>query len=91
MDTIGAFVGPLVALGILAATAQAYDAVFVASFCAGAFGVLILVLFVRDHRDEEPSKKSAVSPAVLGGLIRMVSVRRLVAAACWPSAPTCRI
>lgn len=48
MDTIGAFAGPLVAIGILAATAQAYDAVFVASFCIAAFGVLILALFVRE-------------------------------------------
>uniref|UniRef100_UPI003614BCEE MFS transporter n=1 Tax=Nocardia tengchongensis TaxID=2055889 RepID=UPI003614BCEE len=81
MDTIGAFVGPLVAIGILAATAQAYDAVFVASFCIAAFGVLILVLFVRDHRDEQPVK-GAVSPRALGGLIRLTPVRRLVAAAC---------
>lgn len=81
MDTIGAFAGPLVAIGILAATAQAYDAVFVASFCIAAFGVLILVLFVRDHRDEQPAK-GAVSPRALGGLIRLTPVRRLVAAAC---------
>ncbi|WP_063038637.1 MFS transporter [Nocardia pseudovaccinii] len=81
MDTIGAFAGPLVALGILAATAQAYDAVFVASFCIAVFGVFVLVLFVRDHRDEQPSK-GTVSPSALGGLMRMAPVRRLVAAAC---------
>ncbi|MGV9668007.1 MFS transporter [Nocardia niigatensis] len=81
MDTIGAFIGPLVALGILAATAQAYDAVFVASFCIAAFGVLVLVLFVRDHRDEQPAE-GAVSSSALGGLIAMAPVRRLVAAAC---------
>ncbi|MFX0576294.1 MFS transporter [Nocardia nepalensis] len=81
MDTIGAFAGPLVALGILAATAQAYDAVFVASFCIAVFGVFVLVLFVRDHRDEQPPK-GTVSPSALGGLIRMAPVRRLVLAAC---------
>jgi MFS family permease len=81
MDTIGAFAGPLVALGILAATAQAYDVVFVASFCIAAFGVLVLVLFVRDHRGEQPPK-GAVSPSALGGLLRMAPVRRLVLAAC---------
>ncbi|QNE23228.1 MFS transporter [Kribbella qitaiheensis] len=80
MDTIGAFIGPLVALGILAATAQAYDAVFVASFCIAAFGVLMLVLFVRDHRDEQPSK-GAVQPSALRGLLRIAPVRRLVLAA----------
>ncbi|WP_328290791.1 MFS transporter [Nocardia aurantiaca] len=81
MDTIGAFTGPLVALGILAATAQSYDAVFVASFCIAAFGVLILVLFVRDHHDEQPPT-GTISPSALGGLIAMAPVRRLVLAAC---------
>nr|WP_245633775.1 MFS transporter [Amycolatopsis jejuensis] len=81
MDTIGAFAGPLVALGILAVTAQAYDAVFVASFCVAAFAVLLLVLFVRDRRGEQPPK-GTVSPRALGGLIRMAPVRRLVLAAC---------
>jgi MFS family permease len=81
MDTIGAFAGPLVALGVLAATAQAYDAVFVTSFCIAAFGVLLLVLFVRDHQDEQP-RKSTVAPAALAGLLRRAPVRRLVLAAC---------
>ena len=81
MDTIGAFAGPLVALGILAGTAQAYDAVFVASFCIAAFGVLVLVLFVRDHRDEQPPK-GTVAPSALRGLLRLAPVRRMVLAAC---------
>ncbi|MGW2661994.1 MFS transporter [Nocardia tengchongensis] len=81
MDTLGAFAGPLVALAILAATAQAYDAVFVASFCIAAFGVLVLVLFVRDHRDQQPAK-GTVSISALGGLIRLAPVRRLTLAAC---------
>ncbi len=80
MDTIGAFTGPLVALGILAATAQAYDAVFMASFCIAAFGVLVLVLFVRDRRDEQPPK-GTVALSALGGLLRMAPVRRFVVAA----------
>ncbi|MEV6273565.1 MFS transporter [Kribbella sp. NPDC051936] len=81
MDTVGAFAGPLVALGILAATAQAYDAVFVASFCIAAFGVLVLVLFVRDRRGTQPPK-SVVKPTALGDLLRIAPVRRLVLAAC---------
>jgi MFS family permease len=81
MDTIGAFAGPLVAVGILAATAQAYDAVFVTSFCIAAFGVLLLVLFVRDHRDKQP-RKNTVAPSVLRELLRRAPVRRLVLAAC---------
>ncbi|TDW93428.1 sugar phosphate permease [Kribbella pratensis] len=81
MDTVGAFAGPLVALGILAATGQAYDAVFVASFCIAAFGVLVLVLFVRDRGGEQPSK-GTVALSSLGGLLRIAPVRRLVLAAC---------
>lgn len=50
MDGIGAFLGPLVALGVLfAAGGEAYDAVFVASFCIAALGVVVLVLFVREQ------------------------------------------
>lgn len=51
MDSMGAFVGPL---AVLAAAGQAYDAVFVTSFCIGAMGVVILVLFVRDRRESRP-------------------------------------
>ncbi|WP_203991999.1 MFS transporter [Sphaerisporangium rufum] len=49
MDTAGALAGPLVAFGVLAAAAGAFDAVFVVSFCVAAAGVLVLVLFVREH------------------------------------------
>jgi MFS family permease len=87
MDTVGAFAGPLVALAILAGTGQAYDAVFVASFCIAAFGVLVLVLFVRDHRDVA-QPRSAVSPSTLVGLVRTAPVRRLVLAACLAGAVT---
>jgi MFS family permease len=57
MDSIGAFLGPLVALAVLAATAQAYDAVFVVSFCVALLGVLVLVLFVRDRRAATPGAR----------------------------------
>jgi hypothetical protein len=51
MDSTGAFLGPLVAMAVLALTADSFDAVFVTSFCIAAFGVLVLVLFVRDRRE----------------------------------------
>ncbi|GAA2849789.1 MFS transporter [Streptosporangium fragile] len=56
MDGVGAFLGPLAALGVLAlaGSGQAFSAVFVASFCAAALGVLLLVLFVRDRREPVP-------------------------------------
>ncbi|GHA31205.1 MFS transporter [Streptomyces spiroverticillatus] len=46
MDTTGALLGPLVAFAVLWATADAYDAVFVVSFCTGLLGVLLLLLYV---------------------------------------------
>ncbi|MBB4944690.1 MFS family permease [Kitasatospora gansuensis] len=46
MDTTGALLGPLVAFTVLWATADAYDAVFVVSFCIGLLGVLVLLLYV---------------------------------------------
>ncbi|MEV7616530.1 MFS transporter [Streptomyces sp. NPDC089799] len=81
MDSIGAFAGPLVALGVLTAAAQSFDAVFVTSFCIAALGVLVLVLFVRDHREARPPA-GTVSPRAVGGLLKARPVRRLVAAAC---------
>lgn len=55
MDTAGALLGPLAAAGLLAAAGGAYDAVFVVSFCVGAFGLVLLALFVRDRRDATPA------------------------------------
>ncbi|MFJ5711640.1 MFS transporter [Streptomyces sp. NPDC093105] len=46
MDTTGALLGPLAAFALLWATADAYDAVFAVSFCVGAFGVVLWLLFV---------------------------------------------
>ncbi|WP_370411769.1 MFS transporter [Streptomyces fradiae] len=46
MDTTGALLGPLAAFAILWVTADAYDAVFVVSFCVGLLGVLLLVVLV---------------------------------------------
>ncbi|MFG1606709.1 MFS transporter [Actinoplanes sp. NPDC049265] len=66
MDSVGAFLGPLVALGVLfAAGDTAYDAVFVTSFCVAAFGVVVLVLFVREQpAPSQPAPASTpVSPA----------------------------
>ncbi|WP_426403372.1 MFS transporter [Streptomyces sp. R-07] len=46
MDTTGALLGPLAAFALLWATAETYEAVFAVSFCVGAFGVLLWLLFV---------------------------------------------
>ncbi|MGW6912936.1 MFS transporter [Kitasatospora sp. NPDC054939] len=83
MDATGAFAGPLLALAVLAVAGEAFDAVFVTSFCVAAFGVLVLLLFVRDHRAALPAGPAAraVSPRAALGLLRERPVRRLVLAA----------
>jgi MFS family permease len=51
MDSAGAFLGPLAALGVLLLAATAtpdYGAVFVASLCVAGIGLVVLVLFVRE-------------------------------------------
>lgn len=60
MDTIGAFLGPLiavVALG-LSVAATAFDAVFVVSFCIATIGLLALILLVADHREPAAAGRS---------------------------------
>jgi len=75
LDTTGAFIGPLVAFAILAAVGTAYDAVFVVSFCVGAVGVAMLVLFVRDRRGPLTSRRAQRPPVV--SLLRDRAFRRL--------------
>ncbi|AEV83716.1 MFS transporter [Actinoplanes sp. SE50] len=77
MDTAGAFAGPLVALAVLAASGQAYDSVFVVSGCIAMVGVLVLVLFVRDHRGPRPAANTVSLPAA-AALLRRKPVRMLL-------------
>jgi MFS family permease len=88
MDSAGAFAGPLVALAVLAASGQAFDAVFVTSGCVALIGVLVLVLFVREHeaRDAAASAGPAASAKPSAkrldlSQLRVRSVRRLLIAA----------
>ncbi|GAA2398503.1 MFS transporter [Catellatospora methionotrophica] len=81
MDSVGAFLGPLAALGVLALAANSFDAVFVVSFCVAALGVMVLVLFVRDRREAVPAT-AKVSVREAATLLRNAPVRRLVLAAC---------
>ncbi|HEV8570719.1 MAG TPA: MFS transporter [Actinoplanes sp.] len=68
MDSAGAFAGPLLALAVLAASGQAFDAVFVTSYCVATVGVLLLVLFVRDRRGPRPAVPT-VSPRAATALM----------------------
>lgn len=80
MDTVGAFLGPLAAFCLLWTLPARYDAVFVVSFCFAAVGFLVLVLFVRDHRDVLP--RVAVSLRSAFGLLRSRPFRRVCLVAC---------
>ncbi|KUJ67331.1 MFS transporter [Streptomyces albus subsp. albus] len=85
MDSMGAFAGPLAALGVLAlvgsASPAAFDALFVTSFCVAAAGVLILVLWVRDHTGPRPPAES-VAPRAAARMLRDPAVRGVLCAAC---------
>lgn len=55
LDSLGAFAGPLVTLGVLTVVGGAtrrYDAVFLTSLCFAVLGLVLLALFVRDRREE---------------------------------------
>ncbi|MFC4039427.1 MFS transporter [Dactylosporangium siamense] len=71
MDGIGAFLGPLAALAVLAAAGESYDAVFVTSFCVAALAVVVLVLFVRERPDggttEAPKVSGTTEAPKVGG------------------------
>ncbi|MDG6103220.1 MFS transporter [Dactylosporangium aurantiacum] len=86
MDATGAFLGPLVALAVLAASGESYDAVFVSSFCVAVLALVVLVLFVRERPAGAPDTVAPpgapkVTAAEAFGLLRAAPVRRLAAAA----------
>ena len=62
MDTAGAMFGPLIAFGILILAPDAYDAVFVVSFCFALIGLGVMGLYVqhRPLREERPEAQEAV-------------------------------
>ncbi|MDJ0343371.1 MFS transporter [Streptomyces sp. H10-C2] len=76
MDTVGAFLGPLAAFGVLAATGTAYDAVFVVSFCVAVLGVVLLVSLVQDRQDPPPPGRSQAALPAAFGLLRAAAFRR---------------
>lgn len=80
MDTLGAFAGPLVAFLVLRAAPRRYDAVFVSSFCIALIAVVVLVLFVRDHR--EPLERGAASLRAATALLRRRDFAATVLTAC---------
>ncbi|MBB2912884.1 MFS family permease [Streptosporangium becharense] len=82
MDTFGALLGPLAAFAVLMGTGGAYDAVFVVSFCVALLGLLLLAMYVRDHREPLPGgPRAPASVRAAFGLLRDAPFRRLCVAA----------
>ncbi|MEV6443513.1 MFS transporter [Amycolatopsis sp. NPDC051716] len=75
MDTVGAFLGPLVAMAVLAVSLGSYPSVFVTSFCIAAIAVLLLALFVRDRPGSVD--RAAVSARAALGLLKQQDFRRV--------------
>jgi MFS family permease len=62
MDTVGAFLGPLVAVGLLLAAPGDYDSVFLVSFLFAAIGLATLVLLVPRDRERRQSPAASAAP-----------------------------
>ncbi|RAJ38458.1 MFS transporter [Kitasatospora sp. SolWspMP-SS2h] len=82
LDSLGAFAGPIVALGVLAlagGAGRSWDAVFVTSLCFALLGVLLLALFVRDRG--QPLPPGAASPRAALALLKAGPLRAVCAGA----------
>ncbi|MEU5258031.1 MFS transporter [Amycolatopsis sp. NPDC021455] len=75
LDTVGAFLGPLVAMAVLALSLGSYPSVFFTSFCVAAVAVLLLVLFVRDRPGAVD--RAPVSARAAFGLLKHKDFRRV--------------
>ena len=64
LDTVGAFAGPLLAIALMAATADDFRAVFWLATVPAAVSVLVLVLFVREPA-RNPARSDAERPRML--------------------------
>jgi MFS family permease len=60
LDTAGALLGPLIAVGVLLLAPRRYDAVFVVSLAFALIGLAILVLYV--HPSERPRRVAPEAP-----------------------------
>jgi MFS family permease len=76
MDTVGALLGPITAFLVVWAWPGRYDAVFVVSFCLAVMAVVVLLLFVRDHRAPLVFR-SLVSLRAVADLARDRNLRRI--------------
>jgi len=89
MDTAGAMLGPLLAVGILSVAPQAYDAIFVASLCVALIGLAVIVMFVESPTADSvgnieqegaaaPPEPPSVSLQSMSRLLTIAEFRTLV-------------
>jgi MFS family permease len=81
LDTCGAMLGPLIAFGILSVLANAFDLIFVTSFCAAIMGLGVLGLFVENC--SPPEARARQQPLRWGDafrLLRQPGIRNLTLA-----------
>jgi MFS family permease len=79
LDTAGAMIGPLVAFGLLALARDAFDAIFVVSFCVALIGLGVLVLFVENKQPDEPAVTAPpVSLREVARLLQLAPFRTLL-------------
>lgn len=71
LDTVGAFVGPLLAVGLMLLWADDFRAVFWVAVIPGAVAVLVLVLAVREPQGDPAAKR--VNPIEWRNLKRLES------------------
>ncbi|HEV7863376.1 MAG TPA: MFS transporter [Acidimicrobiia bacterium] len=84
LDTIGAFIGPIVAYALLGFAPGAYDSVFVVSFCVAVLGLGVLAFFVQNPRRPRTGSAPAATPAFTHHGVRQLmantAFRRIVVA-----------
>ena len=80
MDTAGALAGPLAAFVLLWLVADAFDAVFMVSFCVASLGVLVLIAFVPG-RVSLPAGTARPTLRETVGILAEPRFRRLLIAA----------
>jgi MFS family permease len=66
LDTVGAFLGPLVATLVLWASLNDYNSVFVTSFALATCGVILLAACVRDRPAPVPASRGLPMLSLLG-------------------------
>lgn len=80
MDTVGSFVGPLLAIGLMVLFASDIRAVFWAAVIPGVIATLCVVYGVRDSTSEIEARKSAAPPISLSAIGRFTPAFWTVAA-----------